>query len=115
MLPRQEVIAFAAFPVLVLMGLAVGVDGAVGEPVFAAKPDGGVDDGWLITQVLDGATQKSFFAIFDAATVGAGPIAKVMSCFWMLIRYSFCRGVRPCRSFFRVISAGEGTAACAAP
>ena len=25
MLPRQEVIAFAAFPVLVLMGLAVGV------------------------------------------------------------------------------------------
>ncbi len=54
-----------------------GAASAVGEPVFAAKPDGGVDDGWLITQVLDGATQKSFFAIFDAATVGAGPIAKV--------------------------------------
>jgi len=54
-----------------------GSASAVGEPVFAAKPDGGVDDGWLIAQVLDGETKKTFFAVFDAATVGAGPVAKV--------------------------------------
>ena len=54
-----------------------GSASAVGEPVFAAKPDGRPDDGWLIAQVLDGESKKTFFAIFDAATVGSGPIARV--------------------------------------
>jgi all-trans-8'-apo-beta-carotenal 15,15'-oxygenase len=54
-----------------------GSANAVGEPVFAAKPDGGVDEGWLITQILDGETKKTYFAVFDAASVSDGPIAKV--------------------------------------
>lgn len=54
-----------------------GSASAVGEPVFAAKPGGKEDHGWLITQVLDGETKKTIFAIFDEQTVGAGPIAKV--------------------------------------
>jgi all-trans-8'-apo-beta-carotenal 15,15'-oxygenase len=54
-----------------------GSANAVGEPVFAAKPGGAADDGWLITQILDGGTQKTYFAVFDAASVSAGPIAKV--------------------------------------
>ncbi|MCD6074102.1 MAG: hypothetical protein K0Q70_985 [Rhodospirillales bacterium] len=58
-------------------GYDFGTASAVGEPVFAAKPGGGADEGWLITQVLDGETKKTFFAIFDAQTVGSGPIAKV--------------------------------------
>jgi all-trans-8'-apo-beta-carotenal 15,15'-oxygenase len=58
-------------------GYDFGAASAVGEPVFAAKPGGRADEGWLISQVLDGETKKTFFAIFDAQTVGSGPIAKV--------------------------------------
>jgi all-trans-8'-apo-beta-carotenal 15,15'-oxygenase len=54
-----------------------GSKNVVGEPVFVAKPDGRADEGWLISQVLNGDMRKSFFAIFDAESVGAGPIAKV--------------------------------------
>src|SRR5262249_57068200 len=54
-----------------------GAKTAVGEPVFAARPGGAVDEGWLIVQGLDGASGKAFFALFDAASVGAGPIAKL--------------------------------------
>jgi all-trans-8'-apo-beta-carotenal 15,15'-oxygenase len=54
-----------------------GSASAVGEPVFAAKPASKDDEGWLITQVLDGETKKTVFAIFDAQSVEAGPIAKV--------------------------------------
>jgi carotenoid cleavage dioxygenase-like enzyme len=54
-----------------------GAASAVGEAVFVAKPASAADTGWLISQVLDGATKKTFFAIFDAASVDAGPIAKV--------------------------------------
>lgn len=48
-----------------------------GEPVFAADPEGGIDDGWLITQVLDTRRGASRFAIFDARHVGDGPMAFV--------------------------------------
>jgi all-trans-8'-apo-beta-carotenal 15,15'-oxygenase len=54
-----------------------GEKAAVGEPVFAAKPGRGENDGWLLTQVLDGASEKAFFALFDASSVEQGPIAKI--------------------------------------
>jgi all-trans-8'-apo-beta-carotenal 15,15'-oxygenase len=50
---------------------------AVGEPVFAARPGGAADQGWLIVQGLDAASGTAFFALFDATAVGAGPIAKL--------------------------------------
>jgi all-trans-8'-apo-beta-carotenal 15,15'-oxygenase len=50
---------------------------ATGEPVFAAKPDGSNDDGWLIVQCLDGATERAFFALFNAGRLDAGPIARI--------------------------------------
>lgn len=49
----------------------------VGEPVFAARPGGALDEGWLIQQGLDGASGKTFFAVFDAAAVSDGPLAKI--------------------------------------
>lgn len=54
-----------------------GPRAAVGEPVFAPRPGGAVDEGWLIVQVLDGASETSFFALFDAAHVADGPLAKL--------------------------------------
>lgn len=47
----------------------------VGEPVFAPDPTQ-PSEGWLITQVLEGQSGTSFFAIFNASAVEAGPIAK---------------------------------------
>ena len=49
----------------------------VGEPVFAAKPGGGIDEGWLITQCLDGVSGTTFFALFDAEHLAAGPLARM--------------------------------------
>jgi all-trans-8'-apo-beta-carotenal 15,15'-oxygenase len=49
----------------------------VGEPVFAARPGGALDEGWLIVQGLDGASGNAFFAVLDASAVGAGPLARV--------------------------------------
>ncbi|WP_422363498.1 carotenoid oxygenase family protein [Pyruvatibacter mobilis] len=51
----------------------------VGEPVFAPRDErsGAMDDGWLIAQCLDAKTERTFFAVFDAQTVDAGPLAKV--------------------------------------
>jgi all-trans-8'-apo-beta-carotenal 15,15'-oxygenase len=54
-----------------------GADVAAGEPVFAPRPGGGNDEGWLIVQCLDGTTERAFFALFDAAHVDAGPIARI--------------------------------------
>lgn len=54
-----------------------GPETHVGEPVFIARPDGGIDEGWFITEGLDGASKTSFFALFDAGAVEAGPLAKV--------------------------------------
>jgi all-trans-8'-apo-beta-carotenal 15,15'-oxygenase len=54
-----------------------GETAVAGEPVFAPRPGGGTDDGWLITQVLDGATGTAYFAVFDAAHVADGPVARL--------------------------------------
>jgi len=54
-----------------------GPKAVAGEPVFAARPGGGQDEGWLISQVHDGASGKVFFAVLDAGNVEAGPLAKV--------------------------------------
>ena len=54
-----------------------GSDVVAGEPVFAERPGGDRDDGWLIVQCLDGRTERAFFALFDAAHVDAGPIARL--------------------------------------
>jgi all-trans-8'-apo-beta-carotenal 15,15'-oxygenase len=48
-----------------------------GEPVFVAAPDGALNEGWLISQVLDGDSGKSYFAILDANNIEAGPLAKI--------------------------------------
>jgi all-trans-8'-apo-beta-carotenal 15,15'-oxygenase len=50
---------------------------AAGEPVFAARPGGAPDDGWLIVQCLDGRSERAFFALFEAAHVERGPIARI--------------------------------------
>ncbi len=47
---------------------------AVGEPVVTGGSDG---DGFLLTQVHHGDSGKTFLAIFEAADVAAGPVAKL--------------------------------------
>ena len=54
-----------------------GVHVNAGEPVHAPDPDGPVDAGWLITQILDTKRGASGFAVFDARHVSDGPIACV--------------------------------------
>lgn len=54
-----------------------GADTHVGEPVFAPKPNGASGEGWLLTQCLDGRTERTFFAVFDAAAPDDGPLAKI--------------------------------------
>lgn len=54
-----------------------GAGTAVGEPVFAPRPGAGPNQGWLISQCLDGATERSFFAIFDSERVAEGPEARL--------------------------------------
>lgn len=50
----------------------------VGEPVFAAHPDGSAeDDGWLLCTVHDRATGATDLAVLDAHDVAAGPVARV--------------------------------------
>jgi len=55
----------------------------VGEPVFVPDPAAACDAhapderGWLICEVLDGLIGKSFLAVFDAAQLSDGPVAKV--------------------------------------
>lgn len=54
-----------------------GADIVPGEPVFAAKPGGACNEGWLIIQCLDGRTERAFFALFDASHVDEGTIARI--------------------------------------
>ncbi len=54
----------------------------VGEPVFAADETlaPGRDPeraGWLLCEVLDGASKTSFIAVFDAASINDGPVARL--------------------------------------
>lgn len=50
-----------------------GRDVHLAEPVFAAR-DG--HDGWLLATGLDGRSGRSFLAIFDAARISDGPVAR---------------------------------------
>lgn len=54
-----------------------GNHAVVGEPVFVPRPGSAQDEGWLISQVLDGRHEKSFFAIFDAQALADGPLARL--------------------------------------
>jgi all-trans-8'-apo-beta-carotenal 15,15'-oxygenase len=55
----------------------------VGEPIFApdptrtAAPMAAEEPGWLLCEVLEGSSGKSFLAIFDADALTDGPVAKV--------------------------------------
>jgi len=46
----------------------------VGEPVVAP---GGNESGWLLAQCLDGASRRTFLAIFNSDGVEDGPVARV--------------------------------------
>jgi all-trans-8'-apo-beta-carotenal 15,15'-oxygenase len=54
-----------------------GSNTVVGEPVFVSNSTNKTDEGWLLTQCLDGVSGKSFFAVFDSNTVIKGPICKI--------------------------------------
>lgn len=55
-----------------------GAQTYVGEPVFAPDVDSQNEDaGWLLCEVLDGRTERSSLAIFDAGNVRLGPVATV--------------------------------------
>jgi ribosomal protein S5 len=48
------------------------------EPVFVARPGGGEeDDGWILSVVHDGNTDRSELVVLDAADVTAAPLARV--------------------------------------
>jgi all-trans-8'-apo-beta-carotenal 15,15'-oxygenase len=50
----------------------------VGEPVFAPHGESQSEDaGWLLCEVLDGRTECSRLAVFDARNVRLGPVATV--------------------------------------
>ena len=54
-----------------------GAQTAVGEPVFAPRPGGGIDEGWLLSLVLDGERGYSRLEILDAERVSEGPLATI--------------------------------------
>jgi all-trans-8'-apo-beta-carotenal 15,15'-oxygenase len=55
-----------------------GPQAYVGEPVFVPRGGSEAEDaGWLLCEVLDGHTERSSLAIFDARTLQFGPIASV--------------------------------------
>lgn len=51
-----------------------GEDHVCGEPIFAPGED---DAGWLLAEVSDATQSRAFLAIFDAADISDGPIARV--------------------------------------
>lgn len=51
-----------------------GAETHVGEPVLVEAGDG---EGWLIAQCLDGRSERTFFAVFDAGAPDNGPLAKL--------------------------------------
>jgi carotenoid cleavage dioxygenase-like enzyme len=57
-----------------------GKDYYVGEPVYVPNPAFAPTDeehGWIIAEALDGQKRKSFMAVFEAANLEKGPIAKL--------------------------------------
>ena len=47
------------------------------EPVFAAKPHGKSDEGWLLSECLDSRAGTSFLAVLDAQRLEEGTLARV--------------------------------------
>jgi carotenoid cleavage dioxygenase len=55
-----------------------GATSLSGEPVFVPRStDAGEDDGYLVTYVLDKATESSTFVVLDAADMSSPPLAVV--------------------------------------
>ncbi len=55
-----------------------GATSLSGEPVFVPRgPEAGEDDGYLVTYVLDKATESSTFVVLDAADMSSQPLAVV--------------------------------------
>jgi carotenoid cleavage dioxygenase len=54
----------------------------LGEPVFAPKPGGGIDEGWLLALRWDSKRNESALVVLDAKHVADGPVATV----WMPAR-----------------------------
>jgi all-trans-8'-apo-beta-carotenal 15,15'-oxygenase len=49
----------------------------VTEPLFVARPGATrEDDGWLLSLSHDGPTNRAFVAVYDAARLPDGPIAR---------------------------------------
>jgi all-trans-8'-apo-beta-carotenal 15,15'-oxygenase len=46
------------------------------DPAPATDPAALEDRGWLLCEVLEGRSEKSFIAVFDAAHLQDGPVAK---------------------------------------
>jgi all-trans-8'-apo-beta-carotenal 15,15'-oxygenase len=46
------------------------------EPVFVRRSGAGEDDGWLLTLVYDGASDRSYVAVLDAQKPAAGAVAE---------------------------------------
>lgn len=47
------------------------------EPLFVPKPNAGYEEGWILTECLDGTTGKAFLAVLDASRLAAGPRAVI--------------------------------------
>ncbi len=47
----------------------------VGEPIFAVKPGGDIDQGWVLCEVFNGNSGRNGLAVFESATIGQGPVA----------------------------------------
>ena len=73
-----------------------GAKHRVGEPIFAAKPghrhDGTTnrEPGWILAEVLDGAAGASSLAVFDARSIAAGPIARIVLTHHVPISFHGC-------------------------
>ena len=79
-----------------------------GEPVFAAKPGGAPNEGWLLVQVVDGSARRAYFAILDAQTVEHGPVAK-SGCRTLFPSAFTARGCRPDVKACRIVQALAAT------
>lgn len=49
----------------------------MGEPIFVADETAAAEDGWLLSVGLDGASGRSFLAIFRSDRLADGPVARV--------------------------------------
>jgi all-trans-8'-apo-beta-carotenal 15,15'-oxygenase len=56
----------------------LGHEHYVSEPVFIPHPGGSAEDeGWLLTQTYDAASDQTYVAVLDAKAPEAGPLARV--------------------------------------